>query len=325
MYRKFKRLSIASQAAMMLTLMLFSTVSAFFFWANDSAIRAELSHSRTVADMADSFRTVAAKHGGFYVRREASDDVEKVGRFLAQFNAVKTDEGKQYVFHQKNPFLAIGDYSAAVQASPTSAKFRITSDNNFNPNNQPDAFDAGVLKEMRETSVTESWSVVDGNMRYARALRADRACLACHGKPEAAPKVVQAQYRAPAASEHGGGYGYEEGSIVGVTSVTVPHVTPLQMLASQSTGFWLSIAGVLGVMLFTFGMAVQGVVQPLKRLSNYANMIAESEDLKKVKGPKFDTDEHSSNNEIHREAFALKSLHESMQTAMDHINRNPGR
>lgn len=325
MIRNFKRLSISTQAGALLVLTLGATVSAFFFWANENAIKSELQHSRTVADMADSFRKVAAQHGGFYVRREASEDIEKVGRYLAQFPSEKTEDGKQYVFHQKNPFLAIGDYSAAVQASPAAAKFRITSDNYMNPANQPDLFDLAALKEMRETGATESYAVVKGQLRYARALRADKACLSCHGDPQNAPGVVKANYRAPIGGTSGGGYGYEEGQIVGVTSVFVPHLTPVEMLAGQSLGFWASVAVVVGLILTSFGLAVRGVVQPLKRLSNYAAVIADAGDvdeLKTLKSPKFDTDEGTSSNEIHRQAYAVKSLHESMQAAMEHIKRN---
>jgi len=323
--RKLKRLSISAQAAILMALMLLGTASAFFFWATDNAINAELQHSRTVADMADSFRKVAAKHGGYYVRRESSDDVQMVGRYLAEFTSEKTEDGRQYVFHQKNPFLAIGDYSAAVQESPAAAKFRITSDNYMNPANQPDLFDLAAMKDMRESGTTETWAIVKGQLRYARALRAEKACLACHGAPQAAPSAVQANYRAPIGSIKGGGYGYEEGQVVGVTSVVVPHMTPLEMLSQQAAGFWASIIVVLGLMISSFWLAVRGVVKPLKKLSSYANTVAnagELEDLEGLKDPVFDADESSSGNEIHRQAFAVKSLRESMQAAMAHIKRN---
>lgn len=325
MIRKFKRMSISAQAAFLMMLMLLGTASAFFFWATDNGIKAELQHSRTVADMADAFRTVAAKNGGFYIRRESSDDVQMVGRYLAEFTTEPTKDGRQYIFHQKNPFLAIGDYSAAVQNSPAAAKFRITSDNYMNPANQPDLFDLAAMKDMRESGATETWAIVKGQLRYARALRAEKACLSCHGIPQDAPSIVQSNYRAPIGSTKGGGYGYEEGQVVGVTSVTVPHLTPLAMLAQQSVGFWASIAVVLSLMAGSFWLAVRGVVGPLKRLSAYANTVAnagELEDLENLKDPVFDKDESNSGNEIHRQAFAVKSLRESMQAAMTHIKRH---
>lgn len=325
MMRKFKRLSISTQAGVLLALTLGATGSAFFFWANENAIKAELQHSRTVADMADSFRAMAAQHGGLYIRRGADDDIDAVGRYLAQYVSEKAEDGKQYVFHQKNPFLAIGDFSQAVQNSPAAAKFRITSDNYMNPANQPDLFDLAALKEMRENGVKESYTVVKNQFRYARALRAEKACLACHGNPQNAPEAVKSNYRAPIGGSSGGGYGYEEGQIVGVTSVSVPHMSAIEMLADQSLGFWTSVTVVLGLILTSFGLALRGVVQPLKQLFGYAAVIAEASDvetLKALKTPKFDAEESTSANEIHRQAYAVKSLHESMQAAMTHIERH---
>jgi hypothetical protein len=324
MFRSFQRLSVAAQTALLLILMLCGTLSALFFWARDNAVRSELAHSRTVADMADSFRAVAARHGGFYIRRAAADDVSKVGRFLATYHASqKTPDGatQEFVFHQKNPFLALGDFSAEVQRSRAAAKFRITSDNYMNPANAPDLFDTAALRTMRETDVSEYWDVVGGNFRYARALRAEKSCIACHGDPGKAPEVVRTQYRAPIGAAVGGGYGYEEGQVVGLSSVTIPHLQPAEMLAHQSRGFWISAAGVLGLMLLAFGSIVWGLVRPLGRLSRYAHVVATSDDLSKIRGPVFDADEANSRNEIHLQAHALKSLHESMQAAIDHINR----
>lgn len=325
MVRKIQRVSVLMQAAALLALTLAATCSAFFLWANENAIRAELQHSRTVADMADAFRHVAAEHGGLYVRRESTEAIEKVGRHLATYTAERGADGKQFVFHQKSPFLAIGDYSNAVQKSPAAAKFRITSDNFMNPANAPDLFDLAALKEMREKGVTESHEVIKGQLRYARALRAEKACLACHGAPQNAPSIVQSNYRAPIAGQLGGGYGYKEGEVVGVTSVSVPHMTVVQMLTNQSPGFWASVGVVLGLIVLSFVLALRGVVIPLKRLSRYANVISDADtsaQLKTLHSPQFDSDERTSANEIHQMAFAVKSLHESQQAALEHIERN---
>jgi hypothetical protein len=304
----------------MLGLTLLGSVMTLVFWATDNAVVAEVQHSRTVADMADSFRAVAAKHGGFYVRAEGSDDA-KVGRYLASFVSAKSPEGKDYTFFQKNPFLAIGDYSSAVQASPAAAKFRITSDNYFNSANKPDEFDAKALRLLRQSSgVTETWSVENGQLRYARALKADKSCMTCHGSPEAAPPVVRAKYEAPVNKTVGGGYGYAEGSIVGVTSVTVPHLTPLQMLAHQNAGFWLSAGLVIGLMLTSYLFIARTIVAPLQKITRFSRDIVEVDDLASVTCERFDSDEAASRNEIHQAAFSLRVLHEAVQSAMQLID-----
>jgi hypothetical protein len=320
-FRRFKRLSLSTQAFVFLILMLAGTVSALYFWATDNAMESELAHARTVADMTDAYRMQASKHGGFYVRRDATDDVAKVGRFLAEFTSTKSmpdGSHKDYRFHQKNPFLALGDFSAEVQKSPAAAKFKMVSDNYMNPDNQPDGFDSAALRTMREAAGKEYWSVVGTQLRYARALRAEPACLSCHGDPGQAPDTVRALYKPPAAAR-GGGYGYTVGEVVGVTSVTVPHKTPLQMMSSLNTGFWISMAFVLSLMTTAYVLVLSGMVEPLRQQSQYAELIAGSENLGDVPAPKFDADEASSRNEIHLQSHALKSLHESMQAAMKHI------
>lgn len=326
--RKIKRLSIATQAGFLMLLMLAATVAVLFTWAMNNAITAELRHAQTVADMADSFREIASKHGGFYVRRNTSDDVAFVGKYLSEYNSEPTPDGAQYVFHQKNPFLALGDYSEAVQLSPAAAKFRITSDNYMNPANSPDFFDLESIKFMREAGTSETWKVVGDKVRYARALVASESCLKCHSTPEAAPSAVRTQYRGIPGNAKGGGYGYTVGDVVGVTSVTVPHMTPIAMLASQSAWFYVASAIVLTLMVGAYVATLKLIARPLGALSKYAQNIADADDvsdLQALKVPRFDDEEATSSNELHRESHALKSLHESMWAAMTHIAKGRGK
>ncbi|HET8871553.1 MAG TPA: DUF3365 domain-containing protein, partial [Aquabacterium sp.] len=253
--RRLKRLKIMHQAWLIMILIMAALTSTFLFWAADNSRNAELAHSRTVADMADSLRTMVSREGGLFVRRRANEDVSKVGRYLGEYVALPSPSDPDlpyYVFHQKNPFLALGDYSDVVQHSPAAAKFRITSDNVMNPANQPDLFDLEALGVMRETGATEYWKIKGDTLRYARALRADKNCLGCHGRPEDAPAIVRMKYRGLEGHVRGGGYGYKLGEIVGVTSVTVPHNTFGAMLTQQSWGFWLSVLTVFGLTVFVF-------------------------------------------------------------------------
>lgn len=322
--RRFKRLRIIQQSVIILVLMVSAIISTFLFWAAENNLNAELAHSRTVADMADSLRTLVARQGGYYVRRQADDDVTKVGRYLAEYPAMATSPGEpeaSYVFHQKNPFLALADYSQVVHQSPAAAKFRITSDNMMNPANQPDLFDMQAMAVMRQTGTHEYWRVQDGVLRYARALKAEQSCLACHGHPDRAPAFVRMRYKAPDGSVKGGGYGYQLGEVVGVTSVTVPHTSFGAMLWHQSWGFWASVFMVFALTATLFWLLVRWMVKPLLRLSRYADEIAHTEDLRRVRQPRLDADEASSANEVHQQSFALKALHESMRSAIDHIMR----
>ena len=324
MISRFKRFSIATQALVFLLLMMLGTGSALYFWATDNAMQSELSHTRTVADMADAYRAQAARHGGFYIRRPTFSEIESVGRYLAYYEVdAKAADGTStsFTFHQKNPFLALGDFSAEVQKSPAGAKFRMVSDNFMNLANRPDTFELRALDALRSNSQAEYWDVAGGQLRFARALTATKACLGCHGAPESAPAVVTAQYRPPSGSSVGGGYGYKEGEVVGLTSVTIAHQSPHQMLAAQGAGFWLSAAAVLILMATSYMLIVRGLVAPLRTLSRYAHEIADSDDLRFVRAPVFDTAEGTSHSEIHMQSHALKRLYAGMRAASDHISQ----
>jgi hypothetical protein len=322
MFRQFNRLSISIQAIVFLLFTLGATLSAFFFWASDNVLIAERQHARTVADMVDSFRAVAAKHGGFYVRRQSTDDVEKMGRFLATYNStISGADGttKEYVFHHKNPFLALGDYSNMVETSAAKAKFRMVSDNYMNPANIPDEFDKAAMAQLRADNAKEYWDIAANKLRYARPLVADKSCLNCHGDPLAAPETVKAQYKPIDGVAKGGGYGYREGEIVGITSVSVSHVSVYQMLGQQSVGFWVSVGAIITIMFMSYVAVLRGIVKPLSSLSEYATQVATSAKLSEIQGPVYDRQESSSLNQIHKQSFALKSLHESMRIALKHI------
>jgi Protein of unknown function (DUF3365) len=320
---RFAHLSIASQAIVILLLMLASTASALYFWASDNAVEGELAQSRTVADMAESFRSQAAKHGGFYVRHLSTDSEQKVGRYLAKYDMQDAQAltPTTYSFYQKNPFLALADYSREVAASTTKAKFKIVSDNYMNPANTPDIFEMLALRTMRDKGQNEYWTVENNKLRYARGMTASAACLTCHGKAADAPETVRTQYRPPVGSNVGGGYGYVEGQLVGITSVTVPHQSPIEMIANQKFGFWLSACLVIGLMFFSFLMVYRGIVLPLRAQYDYAHALASSTSPETVKAPASKPGEHTSNNEIHRQTSALKALHESVITAVKFVTQ----
>ena len=81
MVTQFSRLSITTQAGLILVATIGAAVSTLVFWAHDNAMEAELAHARTVTDMADSFRSYVADKGGLYVRRPLSSDLSTVGRY----------------------------------------------------------------------------------------------------------------------------------------------------------------------------------------------------------------------------------------------------
>ena len=87
-------------------------------------------------------------------------------------------------FYSKNPALAQREFSEVVERSPSQSKFRLTSHNVMNPNNKPDAFEEGALREIRDGNLKEYYELTDNGFRYARAVYQKASCIACHGDRE---------------------------------------------------------------------------------------------------------------------------------------------
>jgi hypothetical protein len=102
----------------------------------------------------------------------------------------------------------------------------------------------------------EYWKVEGNTLRFARALIADKNCLACHGTFDSAPSFL----RENSQFNGGGGFGYVAGAPAGIISVSVPLE---RMHGNVITGIsyvgWaaLMITGVVGVaMLIGIGRRI---------------------------------------------------------------------
>ncbi|RZI85752.1 MAG: DUF3365 domain-containing protein [Rubrivivax sp.] len=329
MFLRFSRLSISVQLLIYLTTLSCTALGAFFFWARSNALDSELQRARTVADMTDACRMMVSRWGSVYVKTLTSEDTAAVGRYLSQYSLDAIEPDGRVVrlnFHQKNPFMLVTDY-AQMASTMTQATVRMASDNYFNDLNRPDTFELEAMDALRRphsrkqaVGANDHWEVRGDKLLYARALVADRHCLSCHGDPSQAPAMVVAQYPAP----HGGaklgrGYGYQEGDVVGVTSVTVPHASTWVMLSRQRLGFWLLAAFTLALLAGGFWAVLAGPVRQLKVLTAFARNIAEAEDPAAVLPRNLAAREYSSCNELHQLSHGLNSLLESIRSAMQQL------
>ena len=323
-----KNKPIALQAVAVTACMIVAMTCVLYFWSTRNAVNAELAHARSVAEMADSFRHMVANYGGIYVKSETAADVSKLGRFLDVYpgEVVGADGRRKAVsFHQKNPFLALADFSDQVQASPAKSKFKLSSENHMNPGNAPNASEQKAIDALRNSSATEYWFVQGDTLNYARPLRAVPACLACHGDPAKAPPSVLKLYPAPSKALPAGGYGYRDGEVVGISMVTVPHQSPLQMAMAQGTGFWVSLLCLVAIMGGGLLLLWNGILNPVRRQTRYANLLASSTDPASVRIPKLGRFASDSRNEIALQHRALTALHESLITAHRYLTRGQTR
>lgn len=295
-----------------------------------------LGRARAVADVLDALRDQASRANGYYVRRDSSQDPSKVGRYLASVDVLtQGPEGPRTdTFHQKNPFLVLADLSEQLAAGPGTVRFRMVSDNPMNAANRADRYEVQALREMREQGGAERWTLVGGSMRYVRPLIATAACLACHGDARLAPGTVKALYPLPPDGAPGGGYGFVQGQVMGMTSVTVAAEPGFMSAAAAAFGWtgaghwspWILLAagaaaGLAGLAA-AVGLLWHGVGVPLRAQVRYAQDLVVAEDPRQLEPPvQDDALEHTARSELSRLGTALRAIHESLATAQQRLRR----
>jgi nitrogen-specific signal transduction histidine kinase len=155
------------------------------------------------------------------------------------------------------------------------------SENPLNPMNKADELHEKMGRIFREDRNRTSWNGVvtlKGQEYLVRAqpIRADKGCLKCHGDPLQAPRGLVKKYGTK------GGFGWKEGDIMGVESVTIPLATTLGQIKGVAISTF--IFG-LAMLLFLF-VSLQGtfwslVSRPLARLTTvFKGIVKGTEPLK---------------------------------------------
>lgn len=303
-----------TRAVLILSVLTLSVVLTMLFWVQHNHIREAIKRAESAADMADNVRAWMSKYdGGVYVKG-GSNVSKPTGKSLddLQFPLLFGDDGQVISFHQKNPFLALGEIFQVVEDSPSKIKIAMRSDNYMSDANRPSDEDRAALDKLRESQGQADYVAVQREyIYYARAIRATEACLKCHGDPGAAPEAVRAKFP-PLADGQGHGYGYQVGDVVGVTSVRVPRDSYATMLSATGWATWLSIGIALAALVSMLLFVKWSISDPLSQVTRVAKQIATTEDLSKVKVLVLDEDEAGSRNEVHRLNDAIGRLRESI-------------
>jgi HAMP domain-containing protein len=277
------------------------------------------SQAETVADNVDAFGSWVAQYGRVWVK----DDNKS---YLGHASLLQPEEGTPegtvpppgtkltpVDFYSKNPALAQREFSEAVERSPSQSKFRLTSHNVMNPNNAPDPFEEGALREIRGKNLKEYYELTDNGFRYARAVYQKASCIACHGDANNAPNDVKVRYGTT------NGFGFKEGDVAGIISVRLP-AKSFWDVALNVIGVWelvMIVAAFVIAMLFMY----RAVVAPIRRLTAATQQISlgKAADLGLAK-----ISPHSGN-ELHRLALATERLRVSINMAIQRLSgRKPG-
>lgn len=309
-----KRLSLTTQFTFLIVLL--AGITAYAIYEIGSAInRVEtLSQARTVANLVEDLGTLASRYKGVWIK---SDPSYEIGNAL-EVNQFTTEEIKDLhssmsspdaniSFHRKNPALIQRELSDVTQTSKSPAKFRITSDKPMNPNNAPNAFEIKAINKIRKSNQDEYSEASDATYNYARKIIATKSCLSCHSTPEAAPAAVRANY----GDEQG--YGYKEGEVVGVISVTIPNTYTLSSFISTfDLRAWCAVVLMLASILSMIVFVRQAMIKPIKQLKQYADIASKADPSENVNQPELVPNEHQSSNEIHQLSASLRALREAI-------------
>ena len=311
--------SLTVQFAFVFLLALGLVGAAFYLILDRIYVNELKSQAETVADNVDAFGSWVAQYGRVWVKNDNKS-------YLGHASLLEPEEGTPegtvpppgakltpVDFYSKNPALAQREFSEAVERSPSSAKFRLTSHNVMNPGNKPDAFEEVALREIRGRNIKEFYELTDNGFRYARAVYQKASCIACHGDASNAPNDVKVRYGTEK------GFGFKEGDVAGIISVRLP-AKSFWDVALNVVGVWelaMIVAAFVIAMLFMY----RAVVAPVRRLTAATQQIS----LGKAADLGLPKIHPNSGNELHRLALATERLRISINMAIQRLSgRKPG-
>ena len=271
--------------------------------------------ANTVADNVSSFGKWVAGYGRVWVDKNSEQSflgskilvpLPAAQDAIAQSSEIRSHS---FTMYSKNPALAQREFSEVVADSESPAKFRLTSDNFMNPVNKPDTFELKAISQIKQSGAGyfEQFNPEQGEYRFARAVEHKASCIACHGDPKAAPADVISRYGDKR------GFGFKEGDLAGVISVTLPMSTFAQ--AALPFLGWKEIALVLAAFLIAILFLHYAVLRPLKLLTQQADAASMGDapdiDLEHVK--------QNTRNEVERLGLAIARLNTSTRMAISQM------
>ncbi|MBS0320978.1 MAG: DUF3365 domain-containing protein [Proteobacteria bacterium] len=305
----FKTTTITTQFALVFLLAL-ALVGAASYLILDRIYVSELrSQAETVADNVDAFGDWVAKYGRVWVR---DNDQSYLGHALLYSTDDPTASPARLTpvnYYSKNPALAQREFSEAVAASASRAKFRLTSHNVMNPGNKPDAFEQMALSKIRTGHINEYYEFTPTEFRYARAVIDKASCIQCHGSPEAAPADVKVRYGTQ------NGFGFKTGDVAGIISVRLP-VRPFWDVAFNVVGAWqlLMIIAAFVIAMLYVRFAIVGRVRELTAATQQISLGKTADLGIRAINPK-------SRNELDQLAVATERMRISINMAIQRLRR----
>jgi protein-histidine pros-kinase len=269
---------------------------------------------------------LAAAFSWRVAREDARREVEQeAGIMLEEATSVR-----QYTDSQIGPLLAeqnqqrflpqsIPFYAAETTMHTLSAKFpdytyKEAALNPTNPADQASDWEAGMIDVFRRDPTLASFTVTRDTpsgpvLSVARPVRiTEKACLACHSTPQAAPASMVDLYGPK------NGFGWELGAVQGAQIVSVPMQVALARANQQLLIHVGGLAIILGVTLLLLNLLLHYVIiRPVRQISALANDVSTG----KTDVPEFNVSGHD---EIASLAASFNRMRRSLASAMQMLD-----
>jgi hypothetical protein len=217
----------------------------------------------------------------------------EAGRFLTTATAIRnytddhiapvlqnTDDGK---FHEQTvPAFAAQTVYRSVQDAYPGYTYREPALRPTNPHNLPTPFEVELINRFRADANLKELAGVrhdgGGEVYYlARPLRVAERCMVCHDTPERAPKALVAKY-GPL-----NGFGWKQGEVIAIQSLTVPAAQELRETGEIATILGLALLVLFTVVYFALTMSIDAViVRPLHALAAAAETASQTSETRVI-------------------------------------------
>lgn len=216
-------------------------------------------------------------------------------------------------FHVETvPAFAAQTVYRAVQRTYPGYTYREPALKPTNPADLPTPFEVALIDKFRDTPDLKELTGVrdDGNGQVyyvARPIVAHEACLVCHDTPQRAPPGMVAKYGTS------NGFGWKDGEIVAIQSLTVPAAEELKESGELALILGAGLLAIFVATYFALALSIDSlIVRPLKALARAA-------DLASRDGSAGPVSARSGAKEIRDVAAAIERLRLSLARAMKRL------
>lgn len=292
------RMPITAQLFLLLVVVLIINAGAYLLILQNMYNQELQSQAKTVVSNVEAFGAWVSRSGRIWTKKDDQDYLSKV-----EVQKVGVPD-KTFHFYSKNPALATREFSEVIAKSESQAKFRMTSHNVMNPANQPDAFEQRALASIQQDQLAQYSEIGNDTYRFASPVFHKASCISCHGDPKKAPADVLAVYGAER------GFGFKEGDLAGVISVTLPRRSLLQSTLSMFSFLEVGVIFLSIVPILWF--VRHSVIKPVRKITQVAESISKGKDAD-IDAAQLSPD---SANEIDQLTLAMSRMRSSFSIAM---------